>query len=473
VFKNFEEAKKYVAEYNINIIDLKYCDLWGQWHHITVPASQFTPQLMEEGIGFDGSSVGLKNVKAGDMVLIPDLTTGFLDPFWEDMTLSFICIALSADSFQAFSNDPRNIAIHAEATLRDIGIATESRWGPEFEFYIFDKVSIRNDPNNSGFYFESIEAGWSKEESDDGLNILQHAGYHIAPPKDRYFNLRQAMVDNLMSMGIPIKYHHHEVGHAGQMEIEVPMMGLVSAGDTILLVKYGTKMTAKENQKAVTYMPKPIFGEAGNGMHFHQHIFNQKENLFYDPDGYGNMSEIARNYIAGLLYHGAAVLGFTNPSTNSYRRLVPGYEAPVNAFYSLGNRSAAIRIPKYAKQAQTARFEFRPPDATCNPYLALAAQLMAGIDGIQKKMDPAELGFGPVDADVFSWSDEQRAVIKPLPTSLDESLKALEDDHDFLCQNGVFSEELIEIWIEHKRDEECDPVRHRPHPYEMQLYFDI
>jgi glutamine synthetase len=274
-------------------------------------------------------------------------------------------------------------------------------------------------------------------------------------------------------MGVPVKYHHHEVGGPGQLEIEIPLLGITAAGDAVMLIKYTTKMTARQHNKAVTFMPKPLFGEAGNGMHFHQHLLEQGENLFYDADGYGYLSETARYYIGGLLHHGPAVLALTNPSTNSYRRLVPGYEAPINAFYSLGNRSAAIRIPKYAKQPDTARIEFRPPDATCNPYLALAAQLMAGIDGIQNKMDPTELGFGPIDADIFSWSEEQRAAIKPLPTSLDAALRALEEDHDFLLAGGVFSEELLQDWIEHKWEAEYQPVHRRPHPYEIELYFDV
>jgi glutamine synthetase len=257
------------------------------------------------------------------------------------------------------------------------------------------------------------------------------------------------------------------------MEIEIPMMRIVPAGDAIMLIKYTTKMVAAQHEKAVTFMPKPIYGEAGNGLHFHQNIFDRNMNLFYDADGYGHLSQTARYYIGGLLYHGAAVLALTNPSTNSYRRLVPGYEAPVKAFYSLGNRSAAIRIPKYASQPETARFEFRPPDATSNPYLALAAQLMAGIDGIQKKLDPDELGFGPIDADIFSWTDEQRATIKSLPTSLDLAMQALKEDHEFLLAGGVFSKELIENWIEYKYNAEFSPVRNRPHPYEMSLYFDV
>jgi glutamine synthetase len=473
MFERFEDARTFIDERGIQAVDLKYCNLWGGWHHITVPASQFAPELMERGVGFDGSSVGLKSVKAGDMILKPDLKTGFLDPFWDQPTLSFICITLNADTHEIFVNDPRNLAQQAEGYLRSTGIGTRSRWGPEFEFYIFNGVSYTNKILEAGYRFDSLEAEWCSDTGSGGAYIPLHGGYHASPPKDRYHNLRQEITGHLESMGIPVKYHHHEVGCSGQMEIETPMMGLVAAGDAILLIKYTTKMIASQHGKAVTFMPKPIYGEAGNGMHFHQQIFDGDLNLFFDSSGYGQLSQTARFYIGGLLYHGAAVLAFTNPSTNSYRRLVPGYEAPINAFYSLGNRSAAIRIPKYAKQPETARFEFRPPDATSNPYLAMAAQLMAGIDGIKQKMDPTELGFGPIDADVFSWTEEQRSAIKPLPTSLGDALRALEQDHDFLLAGDVFSQELIESWIEYKHNEEDRAVLSRPHPYEMSLYFDV
>jgi glutamine synthetase len=473
MFATFEDARSYIKANRIRAIDLKYCDLWGKWHHITVPTSQFTSDLMAQGIGFDGSSVGLKNVKAGDMILKPDLKTGFLDPFWDCSTLSFICITLNADTHEIFPNDPRNLARQAELFINESGIATDSRWGPEFEFYIFDEVTFKNTNLEAGYRFNTQEAEWCSGTGRSGAYIPEHGGYHVTPPRDRYHNMRQEIVEHLEAMGVAVKYHHHEVGCAGQMEIETPMMGLVPAGDVILLAKYTTKMVASQHGKAVTFMPKPIFGEAGNGLHFHQQIFKGDLNLFFDPSGYGYLSQTARYYIGGLLHHGGAVLALTNPSTNSYRRLVPGFEAPINAFYSLGNRSAAIRIPKYAKHPDTARFEFRPPDATSNPYLAMAAQLMAGIDGIIQKMDPTELGFGPIDADVFAWTDEQRASIKPLPTSLSDALCALEQDHDFLLTGDVFSLDLIESWIDHKHKEENQAVLKRPHPYEMSLYFDV
>jgi len=473
MFQTFEQARNYINSHTIQMIDLKFCDLWGHWHHLTVPPSQFTPSLLENGIGFDGSAMGFKSVKAGDMVLVPDLSTGAPDPFWDVPTLSLICTTLEADTKAIFANDPRNIALCAEAYMCESGIADESRWGPEFEFYVFDDVTYENDVNRASYKVDSGEANWHSAEGGHGHYIPPHGGYHAIPPKDQLYNLRSEITLHLESMGVPVKYHHHEVGGPGQVEIETPMMGLVAAGDATMLVKYVAKMTAHAHGQAVTFMPKPLYGEAGNGMHFHQHLFKDSHNIFYDPDGYGCLSQTALYYIGGLLSHGAALLALTNPSTNSYRRLIPGFEAPINAFFSLGNRSAAIRIPKYACQPDAARFEFRPPDATCNPYLALAAQLLAGLDGIRREIDPTAAGFGPIDADVFSWTNAQRAKIKSLPSSLGEALRALETDHDFLLAGQVFSADMIQKWIDYKLKTEYYPVRHRPHPYEIQLYFDV
>lgn len=473
MFERFEQAEQYVQDQGIRLIDLKFSDLWGRWHHLTVPTSQFTSELMVNGIGFDGSAVGLKSVKAGDMVLIPDLATAFRDPFWEETTLSFICTTLEADTHEIFTNDPRNIAIRAEAYLRQTGIADESRWGPEYEFYVFDDVAFDNGVNHASYRLNSDEADWNSNTGGHGHYIPLHGGYHAIPPKDQLYNLRSQISLHLEAMGVPVKYHHHEVGGPGQSEIETPMMGLVRAGDATMLVKYVAKMSANARNKTVTFMPKPLYGEAGSGMHFHQHLFLDNRNVFYDPDGYGCMSQTAQYYIGGLLTHGPALLGLTNPSTNSYRRLVPGFEAPVNAFFSLGNRSAAVRIPKYASQPDTARLEFRPPDATGNVYLALAAQLLAGLDGIQRQIDPTEAGFGPIDANIFAWSDEQRLDIQQLPGGLAEALRALQDDHKFLLAGEVFSPELIQQWIDHKLEAEYYQVRNRPHPYEVSLYFDV
>jgi glutamine synthetase len=473
MFQTYEQAQQYIHENGIQIVDYKFCDLYGRWHHLSVPVSQFTHDLMENGIGFDGSAVGLKSVKAGDMVLVPDLGSAMLDPFWEAKTLSFLCTTLEADTHEIFPNDPRNIAIRAEEHLRHSGIATESRWGPEFEFYIFDSVSYEYGVNRASYRVDCAEADWNSAEGGHGHYIPLHGGYHAIPPKDQFYNLRSEMTLRLEAMGVPVKYHHHEVGGPGQSEIETPMMGLVQAGDATMIIKYVCKMVAHAHGKTVTFMPKPLYGEAGSGMHFHQHLFKDSVNVFYDAQGYGCLSQTALYYIGGLLTHGPALLAFTNPSTNSYSRLVPGFEAPVNAFFSLGNRSAAVRIPKYATQPETARMEFRPPDATCNVYLALAAMLLAGMDGIQRKIDPTEAGFGPIDANIFAWTDEQRAQIKSLPATLNEALVALENDHEFLLAGEVFSELLIKQWVDYKRNQEYYPVRNRPHPYEMGLYFDV
>jgi len=474
MFRNFTDATAFIREHQVRMVDLKFSDLWGRWHHVTISTSEFTPALMVEGVGFDGSSVGFKSIKSGDMSLIPDLRTGFLDPFWEVPTLSFICRVLEPDTKQLFKNDPRDIAIRAEKYLMDCGIAAESKWGPEYEFYIFNNVQMENGVNVASYRVDSIEANWnSSQAAGHGHYIPLHGGYHAIPPRDQLFGLRTRMVTILEEIGIPVKYHHHEVGGPGQSEIETPLMGLLAAADSAYIIKYVTKMVAHQAGQTVTFLPKPLYGEAGNGMHFHQMLLGSKgENLFYDPNGPDLLSKIALWYIGGLLTHAPAILALTNPSTNSYRRLVPGFEAPINIFFSSGNRSAAIRVPKYAVSPDTVRFEFRPPDATCNPYLAMAAQLMAGIDGIRKRIDPTAAGFGPIDEDIFSWEPERRATIKSLPTSLEGALNALDADMDFLLEGGVFDQALIQDWIKAKIKEDHE-VRIRPHPYEIQMYYDL
>lgn len=472
MFQDFSAAAAFVSEHGIRMIDLKFSDLWGRWHHVTLSASEFTPSLMSSGVGFDGSSVGLRSVKSGDMALIPDLATGICDPFWEAPTLSFICSVVDATTKAPFFRDPRVIAARAEAYMRESGIADASYWGPEFEFYVFDSVAFENGVNMASYRVDSGEADWHSAEGGHGHYVPLHGGYHAIPPKDQLFNLRTRITLVLESVGVPVKYHHHEVGGPGQCEIETPLMGLLAAADASQLIKYVAKMVARQGGQTVTFMPKPLYGEAGNGMHFHQHLFRDGINQFYDPAGYTLLSQTALYYIGGLLTHAPALLAFTNPSTNSYRRLVPGYEAPVNCFFSAGNRSAAIRVPKYATQPEKVRMEFRPPDATCNPYLAMAAMLMAGLDGVRRRIDPTAAGFGPIDENIFDWSPERRAGIKGLPTSLREALDALKVDHDFLMAGEVFDDELITDWIKAKTAEYYQ-VRNRPHPYEVQLYFDL
>ena len=473
MFHALEDARDYIERHEIAMVDLKFTDLWGRWHHVTLSPSRFNAALMERGVGFDGSSVGLRSVKSGDMVLIPDLATAAPDPFWNEPTLSFICSVFEADTRAPYPRDPRGIARRAEAFLKDTGIGDESRWGPEFEFYVFDDVSYENGAHRAGYRLDSSEAEWQSATAGHGHLNPRRGGYHAIPPRDQLFNLRSEMARAIEDMGVRIKYHHHEVGGPGQCEIETGMMGLLEAGDAAQTIKYVTKMTAFRHGKSVTYMPKPLHGEAGNGMHFHQQLLKEGKNLFYDADGYGRLSRLALHYIGGLLYHAPALLALTNPSTNSYRRLVPGFEAPVHAFFSVGNRSAAIRVPKYADGPASARCEFRSPDATSNVYLALAAQLMAGLDGIRNQIDPREHGFGPFDEDIAAWPEEQRARLKSLPGTLKEACDALEKDHAFLEAGNVFEQDLLEDWVRHKLDAEYYPIQTRPHPYEMALYYDV
>ena len=471
-FSNFEEARTFIEQNKIQMIDLKFCDLWGHWRHVTVPSSSFDEEVMDQGIGFDGSSVGFKSVHSGDMVLVPDLKTAFMDPFWEAPTLSFLCNTLEADTKRLFIGDPREILNSADRHLKSSGIADESLWGPEFEFYVFDQLCFQNEINRSSYQVNSFEANWNSGVEGNGYTLPLHSGYHAIPPNDKLYNLRSDISLKIAEAGIPVKYHHHEVGGPGQCEIETPMMPLQKAADSIMLIKYFTRMTAKFRGQIATFLPKPLFGEAGNGMHFHQQLIRHGKNIFYNPENSLLLSDTALYYIGGLLTHAAAILAFTNPSTNSYRRLIPGFEAPVKAFFSSGNRSAAIRIPKYATQADQVRFEFRPPDATCNPYLAMSAMLLAGLDGIKNKIDPTDAGFGPINEDVFSWSPKKQKTIKSLPTSLHEALSALEMDNEFLTDSEIFPVSLIDQWLEKKYEEEKN-VRSRPHPYEIELYCDI
>lgn len=463
-------------EQKIQMIDLKFSNLLGGWHHLSLPVSQLNEELFNSGEGFDGSSIpGFKQLEAGDLVLIPDPNTAWVDPYWDQKTLGFICDIAEPGTLHKFERDPRYIAKKAECFLQQSGVADESRWGPEFEFYIFNHINYKNDINTASYQIDSEEADWnttSESNNNVGHKIPRKGGYHAIPPLDVLYNVRAEMVRIIEEAGIPVRYHHHEVGGPGQSEIEIRMHPLTLAGDVAMMVKYIIKMTAKQNNRTVTFMPKPLYNEAGSGMHFHQQLFKNNQPVFFDPKGYAGLSETALHYIGGLLHHGPALLGLTNPSTNSYKRLVPGFEAPVRLFFGLANRSAAIRIPKYATAPNEKRFEFRPPDATCNIYLALAAQLMAGIDGIKKKIDPTQAGFGPYDVNVYDLPPDQRKKIRQLPTSLKEALDSLKSDHEFLLAGGVFTQDLIDSWIDYKMNYEYNEVRNRPHPYEMSLYFD-
>lgn len=475
--QRIRETLAYASQKNVEMIDLKFCDLFGRWHHLTIPVSQFDETVFTKGVAFDGSSIpGFKKLEAGDMVLVPDIDTMLIDKFWEQPTLSFICSAYEADSLTLFKNDPRNVAYRAEQYLRSTGIADTSLWSPEFEFYIFDSITYMNDINLAFYRIDSEEADWNsgvEEEQNLGHKIPRQGGYHAIPPLDNLFNLRAKMVQYIEECGIPVRYHHHEVGGPGQSEIEIHHHPLLKTGDVTMTVKYIVRMVANRHNKTVTFMPKPLYNEAGSGMHIHVQLWKNGQNLFYDEQGYAGLSQIALYFIGGVLKHGPALLALTNPSTISYKRLVPGFEAPVKAIFGLANRSAAIRIPKYANTPETKRFEFRPPDATCNIYLAITALLMAGIDGVIHQIDPVKEGFGPYDINIFNMPKAEQDKIKSLPASLKEALDALADDHDFLLAGEIFSEQLIETWIDYKLNKEFNEVRRRPHPYEISLYYDV
>ena len=467
----------YCAEHNVQMIDFKMIDLLGRWRHLSIPTSRFTPDTLKYGIGFDGSNYGFAPVEKSDMVFIPDISTAVFDPFTEVATLSMIgdVFVIAEPDNCRFDQDPRTVATRAEEYLQSTGIADEMRIGPEYEFHVFDHVSYECSPQKTGFTIDAEQAIWNSGENEYqnlGYKIPHKGGYHIAPPQDILYDLRARMCLLLEKNNIPVKYHHHEVGGPGQIEIEVEFGSTREMADRTMLAKYLIKNLAFQEGKTVTFMPKPIFDEAGNGMHVHMHLFKNGQPVFYDANGYAGLSQEALYFIGGLLKHASALLAFTNPSTNSYKRLVPGYEAPVSVCFATANRSAVIRIPAYAKSPEQKRFEFRSSDATCNPYLAFAAMLMAGVDGVLNKIDPVKEGFGPYDVNLYNLPPEEQAKIASLPRSLDEALDALETDHDFLLAGEVFPQRLIEIWIERKR-QEARQVNDIPHPKEFELYYDL
>ena len=473
--EKISDLLKSIKENHVEMLDLKFVDLFGQWHHLTLPAQKVDEAIFSKGVPFDGSSTpGFKSIESGDMVLLPDIETVMQDPFWEVNTLSVICQAAEADTKAPFHKDPRGVARRAEAFLRETGIADESVWGPELEFYIFDSINYQSDINLAQYHIDSGEADWNTGmalEKNLGHKIPRKGGYHAIPPLDFMFNARTEMVQIMRKSGIQVKYHHHEVGGPGQSEIEILFYPLVQAADAVMWSKYVIKMVAMKRQHTVTFMPKPLYNEAGSGMHFHQKLFKNGVPILYDSSGYAGLSKTALHYIGGVLSHGQSLIAFTNPSTNSFKRLVPGFEAPVNLFFSLANRSAAIRVPKYALEPHEKDFEFRPPDATCNVYLAMSAVLMAGIDGIRREIDPMDAGFGPYDVNIEKAPPEILNSLKPIPSSLKNAMDALKHDHEYLLEGGVFTKEIIETWIDRKMKEYYE-VRNRPHPYEMNLYYE-
>ena len=463
-----------VQDNGVQIVDLRFADLPGLMQHFSVPAHELTEESFEEGFGFDGSSIrGFQEIQESDMILVPDVTTAVLDPFRAHPTLILNCFVKDPVTGEPYTRDPRYVASKAEAYLKGTGIADTSYWGPEAEFYIFDSVRFDQNQHSAYHFVDAVEGVWNSGAEEGGNNLgykpRYKEGYFPVPPMDHYQDLRSEMALALEAAGIPVEVQHHEVGTAGQAEIDIRFGTLLQTADRLMLFKYIIKNTALKYRKTVTFMPKPIFQDNGSGMHTHQSLWNDGEPLFYDESGYAGLSDLGRWYIGGLLAHAAALTAFSNPTTNSYRRLVPGYEAPVNLVYSQRNRSAACRIPLYSRSPKAKRVEYRVPDPSCNPYLAFSSMLMAGIDGVRNKIEPA----GPLDKDLYDLPPAELAEIPQVPSSLDESLAALEADHAFLLEGDVFTTDVIETWVAYKREAEVDAVRLRPHPWEFALYYDI
>jgi len=467
------DVLEYAAATGVKMVDVKFVDLPGTWQHFTLPIGEFDADSFSEGLGFDGSSIrGFQAINESDMLLMPDPKTAVVDPVLDVPTLSIVCDVHDPISGEAYSRDPRYIAKKAENYLKSTGIADTSFWGPEAEFFIFD--SVRFDQNaNSAFYEVDGEEGIWNSGRNGGTPNLGHRprykeGYFPVAPADSLTDLRSEITLALLAAGVRVEVHHHEVATAGQCEIDMRFAPLVNMGDSLLMYKYVIKNVARAHGKTATFMPKPLFGDNGSGMHVHQSLWKDGAPLFFDAEGYAGLSQMALYYIGGLLKHAPALLALLAPTTNSYRRLVPGFEAPVNLVYSRRNRSAAVRIPMYSNNPKAKRIEFRCPDATCNPYLAFSAMLMAGLDGIKNKIEPGS----PADFDLYELHGEELAKIKTVPGSLAESLAALEADNEFLLEGGVFTPDVLSTWVDYKRAKEVDPVRLRPHPYEFFLYYD-
>ncbi|HEY3283225.1 MAG TPA: type I glutamate--ammonia ligase [Armatimonadota bacterium] len=462
-----------VKEQGIQIVDFRFIDMPGIWQHFSIPAIDLDEGVFEDGLGFDGSSIrGFQKIQESDMILIPDPSSAFRDPFAEVPTLNIICDVADPITREPYSRDPRHIAKKAEAYMKSTGLGDTIYFGPEAEFYILDDVRFDQTSHSGYYYLDSVEGIWNSgrdEKPNLGNKIRYKEGYFPVPPMDQFNDLRSKMMLKLIETGVHAELHHHEVGTAGQSEIDIRFGPMVDMADAIMKYKYVIKNVAYQAGKTVTFMPKPLFQDNGSGMHCHQSIWKGGEPLFYDEKGYAGLSEMAIYYIGGLLKHAASILAFAAPTTNSYRRLVPGYEAPINLMYSQRNRSACVRIPMYSKSPKAKRIEFRPPDPSANPYLAFAAMLMAGLDGIQNKIVPPE----PMDKDLYDLEPEEKAKIKSTPGSLTEVLDALEADHAYLTKGGVFTEDAITTWIAYKREREVEQVQIRPAPYEFYLYFDI
>jgi len=474
MFTSAQEVLQYIKDNGVDFVDVRFVDLPGVMQHFNVPASSFDEAAFEDGLMFDGSSIrGFQAIHESDMKLIPDPATAYIDPFRRAKTLVMNFSIRDPFTDEPYSRDPRNVAAKAQAYLASTGIADTAFFGPEAEFYVFDDVRFETNQHSGYYFIDSIEGAWNTGRQEEGGNrgykTRYKGGYFPVPPVDHFADIRDDMVQTLAQVGLQVERSHHEVGTAGQGEINYKFNTLLHAADQVMLFKYVIKNVAWAHGKTATFMPKPLFGDNGSGMHCHQSLWKGGEPLFYDEMGYGGLSDIARWYIGGLLKHAPSLLAFTNPTVNSYHRLVPGFEAPVNLVYSARNRSACIRIPVTGNSPKAKRIEFRVPDPSSNPYLAFSAMLMAGLDGVKNKIEP----MAPVDKDLYELPPDELANIPQVPGSLSEVLDELEKDNEYLQAGGVFPADLIETWIDYKRSNEVDPIRLRPHPHEFEMYYDI
>jgi glutamine synthetase len=472
MFANSDELLKFIKDEGVEMVDVRFCDLPGIMQHFTVPVSSFDQSVFDDGLNFDGSSIrGFQAINESDMALFPDPSTAYIDPFRTSKTLVINFFIHDPITGEAYSRDPRNIARKAMAYLSSTGIGDTAYFAPEAEFYIFDSVRYSTGVNEGYYHIDSVEGWWNSGKEGDNLGYKTRlkGGYFPVAPYDHYTDLRDDMVKNLENAGLQVERAHHEVGTAGQAEINYRFDELLKSADDVMKFKYIIKNTGWAHGKSVTFMPKPIFGDNGSGMHVHQSIWQDGEPLFYDESGYAGLSDMARHYIGGILKHAPSVLAFTNPTVNSFHRLVPGYEAPISLVYSSRNRSASVRIPITGSNPKAKRIETRFPDPSANPYLAFSALLLAGLDGIKNKIEPAD----PIDKDIYELPPDELAEIDQVPTSLGAVLDNLEADHDFLTEGNVFTPDLIETWIDYKRTQEIAPVQLRPHPHEFELYYDI
>ncbi len=467
-----DKVLSFIKTNKIKFVDLKFMDFPGMWQHFTVPATELSADSFKDGFGFDGSSIrGWKKINESDMLIIPDPETMVIDKFIEAPTISLICNVHEPATKEKYTRCPRSITEKAVEYLKSTGIADTAYFGPEAEFFVFDDVRFDSAPNGSFYKVDSVEGRWNtgREENPNlGYKPRYKEGYFPVPPTDQLNDLRNEMVLNLMEIGIPVEAQHHEVASGGQCEIDLRFQPLLKAADQLLFFKYIVKNTARKHGKTVTYMPKPIMGDNGSGMHVHVSLWKKNKPLFAG-NGYAGLSETALYFIGGILKHAASLLAFTNPTTNSYKRLVPGFEAPVNLAYSQRNRSAAVRIPLYSSSPKAKRIEFRCPDPSANPYLAFSAMLMAGLDGIMNRIDPGE----PLDKNIYDLDPEELQNVPSTPATLSEAIKALENDHEYLLKGDVFTEDVIETWINYKIENEIQPMALQPHPYEFSLYYDV